>query len=101
MATLNTVYSELRKLYTLAKNNGVRIAVDAEQSWFQPCIDRMVEHLSREFNRQDIPIVYNTYQTNLRHTEEAIRRDLAQANKEGKRLSSDLIHAQSAEIPDS
>lgn len=48
-------------MLTFAKSNGVRVDVDAEQSWFQTGLDQLVHSLQLEFNT-DKTIVYNTYQ---------------------------------------
>jgi proline dehydrogenase len=63
---LELYQSMRRRLYDLAdvaKSNGVRMMVDAEQSYFQPAIDSMVLSLQREYNSGGgNPIVFNTYQ---------------------------------------
>lgn len=84
LATLKGLHSDLRNLCHLAQSNGVRLIFDAEQSWFQPCLDRLVSVLAEEFNKTEdrLPTIYNTYQANLRGTDETIRRDLA-AGKTG------------------
>lgn len=81
--TINELYKQLRQLCGLAQEHRIRIAFDAEQSWLQPCLDRMVSLLSAEFNRSETPVLYNTYQANLREIPGAIRRDLQQAKESG------------------
>lgn len=48
-----------------AKSSGVRMLVDAEQSYFQPAIDGLAMKLMKEYNRGDA-IVFNTYQCYLK-----------------------------------
>ena len=48
---LDALYQSLRQLCDEARRLGVRLDIDAEQSWFQPAIDRYYEMLSQEFNR--------------------------------------------------
>lgn len=91
IATLSAVYSNLSSLLEIASINGVRIAFDAEQSWYQPALSRIVTLLAMRFNKSDgsdsghgAPIVYNTYQANLRETEAVIREDLRKAKEGGK-----------------
>ncbi|GAA6038387.1 hypothetical protein JCM8097_007623 [Rhodosporidiobolus ruineniae] len=90
---LDKLYDGLRKVAAEARAQGVRLLVDAEQSWYQPAIDRFTDLLSEEFNRVEgapstsnapvAPIVYNTYQCYRRDTPAKIAAALehADANK--------------------
>lgn len=98
ITTLLAVYSHLSSLLRIASANGVRIAFDAEQSWYQPALSRLVTLLAKEFNsvakdagrdgNARAPIVYNTYQANLKETESVIRADLQRAKEEGEKRPS-------------
>lgn len=88
--TLLAVYNKLSSLLEIASSNGVRIAFDAEQSWYQPALSRIVTFLAERFNRTSNseeggrePIVYNTYQANLKNTEKVILADLQRAKEKG------------------
>lgn len=84
VSTILAVHQQLHELCDLASKNGVRIAFDAEQSWYQPALSCIVDLLAEEYNRSEIPFIYNTYQTNLKETEHVIREDLARAKAKGR-----------------
>ncbi|GAA6003875.1 hypothetical protein JCM10207_006447 [Rhodosporidiobolus poonsookiae] len=100
---LDKLYDGLRKVAGEAKQQGVRLLVDAEQSWFQPAIDRYCDLLSEEFNRVDgastsssssspaAPIVYNTYQCYRRDTPAKIADALAHADANNYSFGAKLV----------
>lgn len=84
-AQLAQLYEGLRDVARQAKQVGVRLLVDAEQTWLQPAIDRFAELLSSEFNFEPDgpPVVYNTVQAYLKSAPERTKAYLARADREG------------------
>ncbi|MCB0794492.1 MAG: proline dehydrogenase family protein [Flavobacteriales bacterium] len=76
------VEARMDALCGAAHDAGVRILVDAEESWLQPAIDGLVERMMARYNRER-PIVFNTAQL-YRHDRLAfIRTCHEKAVKEG------------------
>ncbi|KNC77098.1 hypothetical protein SARC_10433 [Sphaeroforma arctica JP610] len=72
----------VEKLATTAQKMGVSLLIDAEQTYMQPTIDRVVLDLQRRYNK-DTPVVYNTFQCYLTDSASRAKRDLEYAKKEG------------------
>ena len=55
------IIERFRITFTKAKEIGISVFVDAEESWIQPAIDELVEEMMSEFNKEKT-IVFNTVQ---------------------------------------
>lgn len=89
-AVLAGLYEGMREIAGEAERHDVRLLVDAEQSWFQPAIDRLVEVLSQEFNTK-APIVHNTYQAYRRSTPGYLAASIARAEARGYCFGGKLV----------
>lgn len=78
---LDNMLSRLERITEAAARLGVRLMIDAEQTYFQPAIDLCVLHLQRKYNR-DRAIVFNTYQCYLRDSFDRVNIDLKRAVRE-------------------
>ena len=57
----NRIVNRFRTTFNKAKDIGISVFVDAEESWIQPAIDDLVEEMMIEFNKEK-PVVFNTVQ---------------------------------------
>merc|ERR1712112_174485 len=80
----------LHKIFKYAKEQDVRVMVDAEQSYFQPAIHRLTMELTRTYNT-DKAIVFNTYQCYLKKAHKTITLDLEQAKRQNFYFGAKLV----------
>jgi proline dehydrogenase len=57
----NRAYARVDTICKRAHQYGVRVFIDAEESWFQETIDRIAIDMMTRYNQEKV-IVYNTYQ---------------------------------------
>ncbi|XP_047236638.1 proline dehydrogenase 1, mitochondrial [Girardinichthys multiradiatus] len=89
----NQLKRTLQRLDVLAKcalENGVRLMVDAEQTYFQPAISKLTLDLQRIYNREK-PIVFNTYQCYLKEAYKNVTMDIELSKKEGWCFAAKLV----------
>lgn len=80
----------LHKIFTYAREQNVRVMVDAEQSYFQPAIHRLTIEMMRTYNT-DKAIVFNTYQCYLKKAHKTITLDLEQGKRQNFYFGAKLV----------
>lgn len=109
---LKQLWEALREIAERAKQHGsVRLAIDAEYSWYQPAIDAMYEAIAAEYNRPSSnakseaqqgsvtgPLVYNTFQAYLRRTPSHLAASFERAKLNGYTLGVKLVRGAYVDI---
>lgn len=90
---LASLYQAMRTIAAEARRQQARLLIDAEQSWFQPAIDRIVDLLAEEYNVPGVPgpIVFNTYQAYKRTTPGYLRASIERADCKGYMFGAKLV----------
>ena len=84
------VAKRVDRLCRLAHDKGVRIFVDAEETWLQPYIDYLALEAMRAYNRER-PIIFNTYQFYLKDGLERLKADSATIFDAGCQFGAKLV----------
>ncbi|XP_054710128.1 proline dehydrogenase 1, mitochondrial-like [Uloborus diversus] len=98
IAALNNEEEEMfrnmmRRLHNIARSareKDVRVMIDAEQSYFQPAINRITMEMMRKYNKQKA-IVFNTYQCYLKEAYNNVVLDLNLAKRQGFYFGAKLV----------
>ncbi|XP_057687716.1 proline dehydrogenase 1, mitochondrial [Corythoichthys intestinalis] len=83
----------LQRMDVLAKHavkNGVRLMVDAEQTYMQPAISRLTLEMQKVYNK-DKPVIFNTYQCYLKDAFDNITLAVELSRREGWHFAAKLV----------
>ncbi|KAH7141761.1 FAD-linked oxidoreductase-like protein [Dactylonectria macrodidyma] len=70
-----------------ARDNNVRIVIDAEQSWYQPVLDSLTDELMQKYNTLDGPAtVIASFQAYLRRYPQLLDQQIRRAEEKGYKL---------------
>ena len=84
------VENRYRQLCDRAVSLGIRLLIDAEESWIQPAIDELIEKLMAQYNQNEV-VVFNTLQM-YRHDRLDYLKTLHQrATKKGFKVGVKLV----------
>ncbi|WP_205502910.1 proline dehydrogenase family protein [Rufibacter psychrotolerans] len=89
-AAFGRVRARVKAICQRAFERGVRVFIDAEESWMQETIDQLCYDMMELYN-QERPIVYNTYQLYRHDRLDVIKRDVERARKLGYYLGGKLV----------
>ena len=84
------VVDRLDSICKSARDLGVKVFIDAEESWMQDAIDYLVEMMMGRYNRETAA-VYNTYQLYRHDKLEDLKQAYSKARKEGYILGAKLV----------
>ncbi|KAG6617764.1 Proline oxidase [Phytophthora cinnamomi] len=88
---LRNMIARLESLANDAAERGVKLMVDAEQTYMQPAIDHLTLNLQRKYNRDGADVIYNTFQCYLKMSSDRIDIDLERARREKFRFAAKLV----------
>ncbi|KAJ8286495.1 hypothetical protein GJAV_G00039850 [Gymnothorax javanicus] len=83
----------LQRVDVLAKHaeeHGVRLMMNAEQSYFQPANSHLTVAMQRIFNREK-PVIFNTYQCYLKEAYDNVSLDVERSRREGWLFGAKLV----------
>ncbi|XP_061134994.1 proline dehydrogenase 1, mitochondrial isoform X2 [Syngnathus typhle] len=83
----------LQRMETLAEHavkNGVRLMVDAEQTYMQPAINRLTLQTQNVYNK-DKPLIFNTYQCYLKDAFDNLTLALELSRRQGWHFAAKLV----------
>ena len=89
-ASYERAHARIEAVCSLAYRYGVRVFVDAEESWFQGTIDALAYEMMVKYNRETA-IVWNTYQLYRHDRLEALQQAHAEAVAQGYYIGAKLV----------
>jgi len=89
-ALLARLQDRAHKIAKTAEEQGVRLMIDAENSYFQPAIDSIVTDLQEKFNKEN-PIIFNTFQCYLTDSHERLMKEIENSRRFNYKFAAKLV----------
>lgn len=89
-ASWRRVFNRIDRICKAACDHGVKLMIDAEESWIQKGIDRLAQEMMERYNKEEA-IVYNTYQLYLKSSFTRLQKDYTKAEEEGYFFGAKLV----------
>lgn len=91
------VFSRIEEICNYAHENSVPILIDAEHSWIQDAVDRIVESMMAKFNKEKC-IIYNTFQMYRHDRLQYLKECIEKAKREGYKVGAKIVRGAYMEI---
>ena len=89
-ALFSKVQNRVDTLCQRASELGVKVFIDAEETWMQDTIDDLVMQMMKKYNR-DLPIVYNTFQMYRKDRFEFLKSSFSESKSSNFLLGAKLV----------
>ncbi|KAK7219883.1 hypothetical protein V2G26_007886 [Clonostachys chloroleuca] len=84
---LLNLYGNLDRIMRKARENNIRVVIDAEQTWYQPVIDSLTDRFMQTYNTLDGPATcIASFQAYLRRYPQLLNQQILRADKKGYKL---------------
>ena len=90
VTAFDRVKERVKHICEFAARKGVKIFIDAEETWIQQTIDKLAYEMMAVFNKKTV-IVYTTYQMYLRGAYGALVYALAQAREKDYKIGAKIV----------
>ncbi|KAK5318477.1 proline dehydrogenase [Exophiala xenobiotica] len=84
---LVSLRATLEAIASKARDNNVRVVIDAEQTWYQPVVDSLTDELMQKYNTLDRPATcIASFQAYLRRYPQLLDQQIRRADEKGYKL---------------
>jgi proline dehydrogenase len=84
------VYERINKICSAAKQSGVMVLIDAEESWIQQPVDDLTDAMMEAYNKDKV-VVFNTFQMYRHDRLDFLKKSFTSAEEKGYLLGAKLV----------